>query len=131
MEIKDENQLKELISQELEKALGNIAQNISSQLTENILQDVYGNPVSEYYDRTMQFLKSVIKPNVTIKGDSVSVTIGMDSSLIESSLGGKNKLNKHMSVNGLDFYVYIYENNTYVSNMAPEEALDYVLTQNL
>ena len=55
MEIKDENQLKELISQELEKALGNIAQNISSQLTENILQDIYGNPVSEYYDRTMQF----------------------------------------------------------------------------
>ena len=40
MEIKDENQLKELISQELEKALGNIAQNISSQLTENILQDM-------------------------------------------------------------------------------------------
>lgn len=104
MEIKDENQLKELISQELEKALRNIAQNISSQLTENILQDIYGNPVSEYYDRTMQFLKSVIKPTVTIKGDSVSVTIGMDSSLIESSLGGKNKLNKHMSVDGSDVW---------------------------
>ena len=36
-----------------------------------------------------------------------------------------------MSVNGLDFYVYLYDNNTYVSNMEPEEALDYVITQNM
>ena len=36
-----------------------------------------------------------------------------------------------MSVNGLDFYVYLYDNNTYVSNMEPEEALDYVATQNI
>ena len=36
-----------------------------------------------------------------------------------------------MNVNGLDFYVYIYENNTYVSNMVPEEALNYVVTQNI
>lgn len=45
------------------------------------------------------------------------------------SFHGKLQYEK-MSVNGLDFYVYIYENNTYVSNMIPEEALDYVLTQN-
>ena len=36
-----------------------------------------------------------------------------------------------MNVNGLDFYVYLYNNNTYVSNMEPEEALDYVVIQNI
>ena len=65
--------------------------------------------------------KKIFKQTENMLGD------GLNSQL---SFHGKLQYEK-MNVNGLDFYVYIYNNNTYVSNMVPEEALDYVLTQNL
>ena len=85
---------------EMKEAIKEIAETIASDLTRNIQTEIYNKPPSKYYDRTMEFLQSVIKPNVKVSNGEVSVTIGMNAMNMNSYWVGNGKFNAHMNVDG-------------------------------
>lgn len=100
MVILNDEQLTAELKKEMSEAIKEIAETIASELTKNIQDDIYAKPTSKYYDRTMEFLNSVIQPSVVVSGNEVSVTIGMDSKKMNSYYVGNGKFNSHMSIDG-------------------------------
>ena len=85
---------------EITKAIEEISEEIASQLTQNIQEGIYNQPESKYYKRTQEFINSVIKPTVKINGNEISVTVGMDSNVMNATWNEGNLFNSHMSIDG-------------------------------
>jgi len=100
MNITNDAQLKAAILKELSVALDKAATKIHDQLWDDILSKIYSTPESEFYERTKEFLNSVIKPKVKINGFRVEVTVGMDSSAMTSKEDESHFFNKHMDIFG-------------------------------
>jgi hypothetical protein len=98
--IKNEQDLKNALLVECNKALKEISETIASQLTENIQEGVYNKAPSKYYKRTQEFIQSVIKPQVKISGSGITVTVGMDSMFMNATWNEGKLFNSHMSVDG-------------------------------
>lgn len=78
------NQISNFIVLEVKKALAEVAQEITQELYDN-LTGIYMYPRSVFYTRTEQFLNALIKPKVYVIDNEVTVTVGMDSTLIHSN----------------------------------------------
>lgn len=102
LNITNETQLRMVIVQELKKALQIAAQNIHDELWDNIFSRIYSKSESEFYERTQEFLDSVIHPIVKVNGFDVEVTIGMDSSRMHPRQGDSGMFNQHMDIYGND-----------------------------
>lgn len=100
MLIESDEQLKSELIKEMQEAINEVAGTIAMELTNSIQSNIYNSPPSAYYDRTYEFLQSVIKPEVTVSGNEVSALIGMDYKKITARLTPPNKFNAHMSVDG-------------------------------
>lgn len=98
MAITNEIQLQNMLLANIAKAMKIASWQIRQELYINIFSNVSILPDSNSYDRTDEFLKSVINPVVKISGGSVSVEVGMDYTKMSSSVGGYAKYNQHMSL---------------------------------
>jgi len=84
----------------MQEAIDEIASTIAAELTSNIQSEIYNSPPSKYYDRTNEFLHSVIKPEVKVSNNEVSALIGMDYTKMRPKLTTPDKFNAHMSIDG-------------------------------
>ena len=100
MLIESDDQLESALIKEIKEAINEIASTIAGELTSSIQSNIYNSPPSKYYKRTMEFLNSVIKPNVVVSGGEVSVVIGLDSNVMNATWNDGNLFNAHMSVDG-------------------------------
>ena len=100
MNITNDAQLKAAILKELKIALDKASAKIQLQLWDSIFSKIYSKPESEFYDRTREFLDSVIKPEVKTNGFSVEVTLGMDSSKMTPTQNDDRFFNAHMDIYG-------------------------------
>jgi hypothetical protein len=98
--IKNEQDLKNTLLVECNKALKEISETIASQLTENIQDGIYNKAPSKYYKRTQEFIQSIIKPQVKISGNEIIVNVGMDSVFMNATWNEGNFFNSHMSIDG-------------------------------
>jgi len=77
-------QISAMLIRDLKTAMQEVADDITKELYDN-LTGIYMYGRSEFYKRTEGFLNALIKPNVEVKGDTVTVTIGMDATAIQSN----------------------------------------------
>lgn len=104
MNITNDAQLKAAILKELSVALDKAATKIHDQLWDSVFSAIYSKPESDFYERTRQFLHSVIKPKVEIKGLNIEVTVGMDSDVMEPERSEDSIFNRHMDVYGSEYW---------------------------
>ena len=100
MLIESDERLKSALIKEMKEAINEIANTIAGELTSSIQSNIYNSPPSKYYKRTMEFLNSVIKPNVTVSGGEVSVIVGLNPNAMNSYWNPEGLFNAHMSVDG-------------------------------
>jgi len=100
-DITNDAELRAYVLLEIQRAMKTASAKIGQQLWMNVFSRTSILPETEFYERTGQFLDSVIRnPKVEVYGNSVSVEIGMDSSKMEPSEGTPGQLNKHMDYQG-------------------------------
>ena len=99
MLIESDKQLESALTKEMKDAINEIASTIAGELTSSIQSNIYSSPPSKYYTRTMEFLNSVIKPNVVVSSGEISATIGLNSNFM-NSYWNEGLFNAHMSVDG-------------------------------
>ena len=100
--INNDTELKAVMLKKISDALFEAASEIQNQLWTKVFSEVYGKSETAFYERTNQFFKSIIKPEVKTNGLEVSVTIGIDSSKMSPQIGRDGMFNKHMSQLGAD-----------------------------
>ena len=101
--IKNEAQLREVIIENLRKSMESLAENITDKLMKNINERIYSvGSSSEYYERTYQFFDAIIIPKVEVKGNKVSVEVGMDYTRLKPQMGSEGQFNKHMGFPSVD-----------------------------
>lgn len=102
-DITNDVELRTYVLKEVQKAMKIASNRIGQQLWLNVFSRTSILPETEFYERTGQFLDSVIRnPEVEVNGNSVSVVIGMDSSEMKPMMGSAGQLNQHMSYRGVD-----------------------------
>lgn len=101
-DITNDAELKAVLLKEISVALNKAAFEIQNQLWIKIFSEIYMKPESDFYQRTDEFFKCVIKPEVKVDGFTVSVEIGMDSSKMSPIIDSNPMFNKHMSQTGAD-----------------------------
>jgi hypothetical protein len=103
--INSEEELQQYLMGSIKTALDNAAKQIQDSLSMSIYYKVYSKTPSSYYKRTGNFLQSVIKPKVKMKGLELEVEIGLDSeklNQIHSSMS--NHFNTRMNLDGTNAY---------------------------
>ena len=99
-DITSEQELRKYMIKELGNAIKIAAEKIQDELWNNVGNQIYSHPQGRFYDRTHEFLKSVIQPKIKVTSKSIEVTIGMNSDVMNSGFGEPGKFNQHMSLNG-------------------------------
>ena len=98
MVIQNERQLKNAMMVQMKKAMKFASDKIANEIAESVQsKTTLGD--SEYYNATYQFFNSVIIPKIETSGFSVSVTIGMDYTQMQS-MEQERGYNAHMSFDG-------------------------------
>jgi hypothetical protein len=101
--IKNESQLQTVIIESMRQSMESLAKNITDQLMKNINERIYSSgSSSQYYQRTYQFFDAIIMPKVEVKGNKVSVEVGMDYTKLKPQMGGEGQFNKHMGFPSVD-----------------------------
>lgn len=101
--ITSDAELKAALIQTIKNAMKIASARIGQELWVSVFSRTSILPETEFYERTGQFLESVIRnPEVKVEGNSISVTFGMDSSKMSPSMGFPGQLNKHASDKGVD-----------------------------
>ena len=108
---------------QLTKVLGDIAKDISQQIEQEAVQiakdtiqeTVYDRPLSEYYDRTGDLLKTPVVYNKWANAYGQGFTLAYDTTVLSTSPkrrvrtdgGWKTMLPQHLSVEGEDVRDYV------------------------
>ena len=100
--IRNEAELKFAMMGQIQKAMKFASDKIADEIALSV-QSKTTPATSKYYDATYQFFNSVIIPKTVMKGNCVSVTIGMDSTQMKSMTQDKG-YNAHMSFDGSTEY---------------------------
>jgi hypothetical protein len=102
-DITNDVELRTYVLKEVQKAMKIASNRIGQQLWLNVFSRISILPETEFYERTGQFLDSIIRnPEVEVNGNSVSVVIGMDSSKMKPMMSSTGQLNQHSSYMGVD-----------------------------
>ena len=102
-DITNDAELRAYVLIEIQRAMKMASAKIGQELWMNVFSRTSILPETEFYERTGQFLDSVIRiPQVEVSGNSVSVEIGMDSSKMSPMMGLPGQLNKHIGDKGVD-----------------------------
>jgi hypothetical protein len=106
MIIRNEKDLEKALLIEMRKAIQEVANKIAKDLTANIQEGVYSKSISDYYERTKNFIDAVIQPVVKIKGSHIECTVGTDWRDIKPVFRRDegNVFNAHMNIDGNESY---------------------------
>lgn len=92
-----------LSSGPLKEGIRDLMDEISQDLYDIVMSDIYASGGSEAYDRTYEIASSVMRGDenpVTGGGGTATGETGMNPNLISASHGGDGMFNHHMSFNG-------------------------------
>lgn len=98
VEIENTEMLTEIFKKHISKVLRNISEKVYNELKRN-MKGVYSSNDSLYYDRTYNFLNSIIKPKIKTTKKGVSVVIGIDYTKIKPKISDNGTLNAHADIN--------------------------------
>ena len=96
-------QLKAHINAIIQTCLQEIAKETEEYLKIYVETLWYGDHFPDRYQRTFQFLNSITKSEIEMKGNKMNVAIYFDTSKITPNFLGNGEWNQHMGFNGQPF----------------------------